>query len=99
MIPAAAGNIFSVTAVNFTRLIPLDLKKGNLLAISFGRYNLVDLADEDFFSGGGTERFMNIAPIGPLTVSASGAADHQRGDLRLHTTWRAVLHLCGDGHQ
>lgn len=68
MIPAAAGNIFAVTAVNFTRLIPLDLKKGNLLAISFGRYNLVDLADEDFFSGGGTERFMNIAPIGPLTV-------------------------------
>jgi porin len=68
MIPAAAGNIFAVTALNFTRLIPLDLKKGNLLAISFGRYNLVDLADEDFFSGGGTERFMNIAPIGPLTV-------------------------------
>lgn len=68
MIPAAAGNIFAVTAVNFTRLIPLDLKKGNLLAISFGRYNLVDLADEDFFSGGGTERFFNIAPIGPLTV-------------------------------
>jgi hypothetical protein len=68
MIPAAAGNIFAVTAVNFTRLIPLDLKKGNLLAISFGRYNLVDLADEDFFSGGGTERFLNIAPIGPLTV-------------------------------
>jgi len=68
MIPAAAGNIFAVTAVNFTWLIPLDLKKGNLLAISFGRYNLVDLADEDFFSGGGTERFLNIAPIGPLTV-------------------------------
>jgi porin len=68
MIPAAAGNIFSVTAVNLTRLIPLDLKKGNLLAISFGRFNLVDLADEDFFGGGGTERFFNIAPIGPLTV-------------------------------
>ncbi|HEV7684395.1 MAG TPA: carbohydrate porin [Pyrinomonadaceae bacterium] len=68
MIPAAAGNIFAVTAVNFTRLIPLDLKQGNLLAISFGRYNLVDLADEDFFGGGGTERFFNIAPIGPLTV-------------------------------
>jgi porin len=68
LIPAAAGNIFAVTALNFTRLIPLDLKKGNLLAISFGRYNLVDLADEDFFSGGGTERFLNIAQVGPLTV-------------------------------
>jgi porin len=68
IIPASAGNIFAVTALNFTRLIPLDLKRGNLLAISFGRYNLVDLADEDFFGGGGTERFLNIAPIGPLTV-------------------------------
>lgn len=32
------------------------------------RYNLLDLLDEDFFAGGGTERFLNIAQIGPLTV-------------------------------
>jgi porin len=29
---------------------------------------LLDLLDEDFFAGGGTERFFNIAQIGPLTV-------------------------------
>jgi porin len=39
-----------------------------LIAISAGRYNLVDLIDEHFFAGGGIERFFNIAQIGPLTV-------------------------------
>ncbi len=70
IIPAGTeGTVFSVTAVNFTKLFPLDLQKGNLIAVSVGRYNLVDLLDEDFFAGGGTERFFNIAPIGPLTVA------------------------------
>jgi len=69
IIPSGAeGTVFSITAVNFTKLFPLDLQKGNLIAVSVGRYNLVDLLDEDFFAGGGTERFFNIAPIGPLTV-------------------------------
>ncbi len=68
LIPSAAGTVFSVTAVNFTRLIPKDLKNGNLFAIGFGRYNLLDLIDEDFFAGSGTDRFFNIAPVGPLTV-------------------------------
>ena len=68
IIPAAAGKVFSITALNFTRLIPKDLKEGNLFAIGFGRYNLLDLLDEDFFAGSGTERFFNMAPIGPLTV-------------------------------
>jgi porin len=67
-IPASDGSVASISAVNFTRLIPIDLKKGNLFAISFGRYNLVDLVEEDFFAGSGTERFFNLAQIGPLTV-------------------------------
>jgi len=68
IIPGSDGTVFSVTAVNFTRLFPINLKEGKLLGVSFGRYNLLDLIDEDFFAGGGTERFMNIAQIGPLTV-------------------------------
>jgi porin len=68
IIPAASGSVVSVTAVNFTRIIPKDLQKGDMYVVSFGRYNLIDLLDEDFFAGGGTERFMNVAPIGPLTV-------------------------------
>jgi porin len=68
IIPGSDGTVFSVTAVNFTKLFPIDLKAGKLVALSFGRYNLVDLIDEDFFGGGGTERFLNLAQIGPLTV-------------------------------
>lgn len=66
--PEAEGESVAITAFNFTRLIPLDLKKGDLWAISFGRFNLLDLIDEDFFAGSGTERFFNLAQVGPLTV-------------------------------
>jgi len=66
--PGVDGSVVAVTALNFTRLIPKDLKKGNLYAVSFGRYNLLDLVDEDFFAGSGEERFFNLAQIGPLTV-------------------------------
>ena len=68
IIPGSDGTVFALTAVNVTRLFPVDLQKGELFALSFGRYNLVDLIDEDFFAGGGTERFMNLAQIGPLTM-------------------------------
>jgi porin len=68
MVPGAEGSLFSVTAANVTRLFPVNLKEGKLVALSVGRYNLLDLLDEDFFAGGGTERFYNIAQIGPLTV-------------------------------
>lgn len=67
-IPAASGNVFTVGTVAVTKLFPIDLKKGDLIAVSVGRYDLLDLSDEDFFGGGGQERFFNIAPIGPLTV-------------------------------
>jgi hypothetical protein len=60
--------VFAITALNATRLFPIDLKTGELMAIAFGRFNLIDLLDEDFFAGGGTERFFNIAQIGPLAV-------------------------------
>ena len=66
--PGVNGSVVAVTALNFTRLIPKDLKKGDLYAISFGRYNMLDLIDEDFFAGSGEERFFNLAQIGPLTV-------------------------------
>ena len=66
--PAADGESVAITALNFTRIIPVDLKKGDLWAVSFGRFNLLDLIDEDFFGGAGTERFFNLAEIGPLTV-------------------------------
>jgi porin len=68
IVPGANGGVVSITSLNFTRLIPKDLKKGDLFAVSFGRFNLLDLIDEDFFGGSGTEKAFNIAQIGPLTV-------------------------------
>ena len=68
IVPGAAGTVFSITAANITRLFPIDLKKGDLFAVAVGRYNLLDLVDENFFAGRGIERFFNIAQIGPLTV-------------------------------
>lgn len=68
MIPDSSGSVVSVTSFNFSRIIPKDLKKGDLYVVGFGRYNMIELIDEDFFAGEGTERFMNLAQIGPLTV-------------------------------
>jgi porin len=68
IVPGADGEKATLSSVNLTRLFPIDLEQGKLVALSFGRYNMLDLLDEDFFAGGGTERFWNIAQIGPLTV-------------------------------
>ncbi len=68
IVPGANGGVVSVTAANLTRLIPIDLAKGNLFVVSFGRYNLLDLSEEQFFGGSGLEKFFNMAQIGPLTV-------------------------------
>ena len=68
IIPAAAGSAFTISSLNLTRIFPINLPKGDLIAVSFGRFNLLDLTDEHFFGGGGIDRFWNIARIGPLTV-------------------------------
>jgi porin len=68
IVPAADGTVVAITTLSVTKLIPVHLKKGDLVAVSVGRFNLLDLLDEHFFAGGGIERFMNIAQIGPLTV-------------------------------
>jgi len=68
IIPGADGTKFSMTAVNLTRVFPIDTNERKLVAVSFGRFNTVDLLDEHFFAGDGTERFLNVAQTGPLTV-------------------------------
>ena len=68
IVPGAAGSVFSITSLNITRLFPIHLEKGDLIAVSVGRYNLLDLVDEEFFAGRGIDRFFNMAQIGPLTV-------------------------------
>jgi porin len=68
IVPGSNGSVVSVTSVNLTRLIPINLAKGDLYVVSFGRYNLLDLSQEQFFGGSGLEKFFNIAQIGPLTI-------------------------------
>src|SRR6185436_3915335 len=58
----------TVTNARFSSFVEENLQEGKLFALSFGRFNLLDTHQEDFFAGGGTERFLNIAQIGPLTV-------------------------------
>ena len=68
IVPAPDGTVLAVTSLNVTKLIPVNLAKGELVALSLGRFNLLDLIQEDFFAGAGIERFFNLAQIGPLTV-------------------------------
>ena len=68
IVPGINDTVFSVTAVNLTKLFPINLKEGKLIALSFGRFNMLDLLQEDFFAGSGLDRYWNIAGIGPLTV-------------------------------
>jgi porin len=65
-VPLSRGSIAAVTALNFTRVFPLDTKKGDEIAFSFGRYNTLEI-QEKFFGGTGLEKFFNAAQIGPMT--------------------------------
>lgn len=65
-IPASKGSVFAITALNFTRVFPISTQKGHEIAVSFGRYNTLDI-QEKFFGGAGLEKFFNAAQIGPMT--------------------------------
>ena len=65
-VPAASGSVFAITALNFTRVFSLNAQKGDEIAVSFGRYNTLDI-QEKFFGGAGLEKFFNAAHIGPMT--------------------------------
>jgi porin len=67
VVPGDDGEVFAITAFNVTRLFPIDLKKGDLYSLSVGRFNTLDLVDEDFFGGSGITRFFNVSQNGPLT--------------------------------
>ena len=69
ILPGFDGGVFSITSVNVTKLFPIDLAKGELIAVSVGRFNMLDLIDEDFFGGAGTTRFLHIAQNGGLTAA------------------------------
>ena len=69
ILPGFDGGVFAITSVTVTKLFPIDLAKGELISVSAGRFNTLDLIDEDFFGGAGTTRFFHIAQNGPLTTA------------------------------
>jgi carbohydrate-selective porin OprB len=99
IIPGSTGRCSRSPPVNLTKLFPINLKEGKLFAVSFGRYNLLDLVDEDFFAGGGTERFLNIAQIGPLTVLRQVPLITNAVSMAYIRRRPAVHHLRADGSQ
>jgi len=66
IVPASKGSVVAITALNFTRAFVVDSKKSSQIAVSFGRYNTLDI-QEKFFGGAGLEKFFNVAHIGPMT--------------------------------
>jgi len=113
IVPAAQGSVFAITALNFTRVFPLNAKKGDEIAISFGRYNTLDI-QEKFFGGAGLDKFFNGAHIGPMTglrqvpnVTNGASIDYVRNGESLisfglldpndHSTNAGLDHLFGDG--
>ncbi len=68
LIPGISGTVFSITSFNVTKLIPIVAQNGDFFALSGGRYNVLDLFDDHFYTGAGLERFMNLAQVGPMTV-------------------------------
>jgi porin len=113
IVPASQGSVIAITALNFTRVFPLNPKKGEQIEVSFGRYNTLDI-QEKFFGGAGLEKFFNVAHIGPMTglrqvpnVTNGGSIDYIRHgesfisfgllDPNDHSTTVGLDHLFGDG--
>lgn len=113
IVPASQGSVVAITALNLTRVFPLNSKKGEEIAVSFGRYNTLDI-QEKFFGGAGLEKFFNGAHIGPLTalrqvpnVTNGAGIDYRRNgesfitfgllDPNDHSTNAGLDHLFGDG--
>lgn len=66
--PKGAGAVFSVTALNFTQLIPVNKEKGEFIAVGAGKYYSLDSSREPFTGGGGIDRFMNFNANGNPAV-------------------------------
>jgi len=113
IVPAAQGSVFAITALNFTRVFPINSQQDTQIAVSFGRYNTLDI-QEKFFGGEGLEKFFNGAHIGPMTglrqvpnVSNGASIDYVRHGESLISfgvldpndvsTTPGLDHLFGDG--
>src|SRR5262249_45998995 len=76
--PAASGTVASVIVLHYTHLFPLG-KPGELISISLGKFDVLDLVREPFLGGEGVSKFMNVAwnarpqngvTVPPVTIGA-----------------------------
>jgi porin len=58
--PAASGTETALIAFNYTHRFPLG-RPGDLISVSVGKFDVLDLVPEPFLGGEGITRFMNIA--------------------------------------
>lgn len=70
--PANDGAAFSVTALNFTQVVPVDAEQKNSIAVGAGKYYSLDSSREPFTGGAGVTKFMHMIgngnPAAGLTV-------------------------------
>ena len=58
--PADDGTVARVIAINYTQVFPL-LKPGDLISVSLGKFDVLDLVADTFMGGEGLTKFMNLA--------------------------------------
>ena len=59
LLPFSDGSLLSVSTEAVTRLTPVDLRQGRLVA----RYNILKLVDERYLRGAKIERFFEMAQL------------------------------------
>jgi porin len=63
-VPKESGTATSVTALNYTHIFPLS-KPGDMVLLSLGRFDTLDLVVEPLIGGSGIGKFMNVNHVAP----------------------------------
>jgi len=63
-VPKESGTATSVTALNYTHIFPL-FKPGDVVLLSLGRFDTLDLVVEPLIGGSGINKFMNLNHVAP----------------------------------
>jgi porin len=63
-VPKESGTATSVTAFNYTHIFPLS-KPGDMVLLSLGRFDTLDLVVEPLIGASGINKFMNVNHVAP----------------------------------
>ncbi len=62
--PKEEGTATAITALNYTHFFPL-FKRGDLIVLSLGRFDILDQITEPLLGGSGATKFLNINQVAP----------------------------------